>query len=39
MNDYPWGLVYFQADGEDEGHVYVSTGNGIDDQFLYQLVY
>jgi hypothetical protein len=37
MNDYPWGLVYFQADGEDEGHVYVSTGNGIDDQFLYQL--
>ncbi|MCC6694024.1 MAG: hypothetical protein IT365_00210 [Candidatus Hydrogenedentes bacterium] len=37
MNDYPWGLVYFQPDGADEGHVYVSTGNGIDDQLLYEL--
>lgn len=37
MNDYPWGLVYYQADGAEEGHVYVSTGNGIDDQFLYEL--
>ena len=37
LNDYPWGLVYFQPDGADEGHVYVSTGNGIDDQVLYEI--
>ncbi|MDZ4857789.1 MAG: hypothetical protein SGI88_02315 [Candidatus Hydrogenedentes bacterium] len=37
MNDYPWGLQYFKADGSDEGHIYCSTGNGIDDQVLYEL--
>lgn len=37
LNDYPWGLVYFQPDGAAEGHVYVSTGNGIDDQVLYEI--
>lgn len=37
MNDYPWGLQYFQADSDDTGYVYCSTGNGIDDQVLYEL--
>ncbi len=37
LNDYPWGLIYYQPDGAAEGHVYVSTGNGIDDQVLYQI--
>ncbi|NUM53671.1 MAG: hypothetical protein HUU46_08510 [Candidatus Hydrogenedentes bacterium] len=37
MNDYPWGLQYFQPDGSDTGHIYCSTGNGIDDQVLYQI--
>jgi len=37
LNDYPWGLVYFQPDGAEEGHVYASTGNGIDDQVLYEI--
>lgn len=37
MNDYPWGLQYFQPDDSDTGHIYCSTGNGIDDQVLYQI--
>ncbi|GMV92400.1 MAG: hypothetical protein AMXMBFR82_21780 [Candidatus Hydrogenedentota bacterium] len=28
-NDYAWAMRYFQADGADEGHVYVGTGNNI----------
>jgi len=30
-NDYPWSMAYFVPDGETEGHVYVGTGNGIDE--------
>ena len=37
MNDYPWGLQYFQPDGSETGFIYCSTGNGIDDQILYQI--
>lgn len=37
MNDYPWGLQYFQPDGSQTGHIYASTGNGIDDQIMYQI--
>jgi len=37
MNDYPWGLQYFKPDGSKVGHIYCSTGNGIDDQVLYEL--
>lgn len=37
MNDYPWGLQYFRPDGATTGHIYCSTGNGIDDQVMYQI--
>lgn len=37
LNDYPWGLTYFKPDDAPQGHVYVSTGNGIDEQVLYAL--
>ena len=36
-NDYPWSMAYFVADGAQEGHVYVGTGNGIDDQIWYRM--
>ena len=30
-NDYPWSMAYFEPDGKaDGGHIYVGTGNGID---------
>lgn len=28
-NDYPWSMEYFVPDGEDEGFLYVGTGNNF----------
>ncbi len=30
-NDYPWSMCWFQADGANDGHVYVGTGNNLFD--------
>ncbi len=30
-NDYPWSMAHFQPDGGGAGHLYVGTGNGLED--------
>ena len=30
-NDYPWSMLYFIPDGEEDGFLYVGTGNGINE--------
>jgi len=30
-NDYPWAMLHFVPDGQEEGFVYVATGNGINE--------
>lgn len=33
-NDYPWAMLHFTPDAKAEGHLYVGTGNGIDELIL-----
>lgn len=34
LNDYPWSMTYFLPDDKRQGHLYVGTGNGIDELVL-----
>ncbi|MCC6694808.1 MAG: hypothetical protein IT365_04160 [Candidatus Hydrogenedentes bacterium] len=34
-NDYAWAMRYFQADGAEDGYVYVGTGNNIANLIYY----
>jgi hypothetical protein len=36
QNDYPWSMSWYAPAGS-AGHLYVGTGNGIDDQAFYEL--
>lgn len=29
LNEYPWSMTYFQPDPEQDGHIYVGTGNSV----------
>lgn len=36
-NDYAYSMAYFRADGAEEGHVYVGTGNNISNLIGYYI--